>query len=187
MMVAGDEMGRTQKGNNNAYCQDNELSWVNWELDERGKTLLEFTAELSRLRREHPVLQRRRFFRGVHMWDSNFKDLAWFNPDGSELSKDDWSKPTTRALGFLLGGDAIGSPDPQGRRVVDDTFLVLMNPTPSATQFKLPAVEWGQDWERVVSTASPESHDEAKVPAGKAVSLPGRAILVMRHPSLITA
>jgi isoamylase len=184
MLVAGDEMGRTQKGNNNGYCQDNELSWVHWTPEPRGQALFDFTRTLSRLRREHPVFARRRFFRGVHMWDSNFKDLAWFRADGAELTKEDWAKEPARALGFLLGGDAIGSPDVMGRRIVDDTFLVLMNPTPQASEFRLPAVEWGQDWELVIDTAQWPLPAHARVPAGQKISLVARSMLVLRHPSM---
>ncbi|HZI05978.1 MAG TPA: glycogen debranching protein GlgX, partial [Archangium sp.] len=152
MLVAGDEMGRTQRGNNNAYCQDNALSWVDWKLSESQRKLLEFTSALSQLRREQPVLTKRKFFRGSTIWDSELKDLAWFRPDGLEMKKEDWEKPTMRSISFLLGGDAIATPDDEGNRIVGDTLLVLMNADHEPITFQLPAIEWGADWEELVDT-----------------------------------
>jgi isoamylase len=166
MLVAGDEFGRTQRGNNNAYCQDTPLSWVSWELSPRQRALLDFTIRMSRLRREQPVLHKRRFFRGSHIWDSELKDLAWFRPDGREMRKEDWEKPDVRSLGFLLGGDAIASLDAQGQRVVGDTLLVLLNAHHEPMTFALPAIEWGADWELVVDTASAEDCSHVHTPAG---------------------
>jgi glycogen operon protein len=116
MLLAGDEIGRTQRGNNNAYCQDNEISWVDWTLDERKKSLLAFTRRLIKMRREQPVLKRRRFFRGQHIWDSDLKDLAWFRPDGTEMTQEDWAHPFVRSLGYLLGGTPSPPPTPWGTR-----------------------------------------------------------------------
>ncbi|MCI0570203.1 MAG: glycogen debranching protein GlgX [Myxococcaceae bacterium] len=182
MLVAGDEMGRTQRGNNNAYCQDNDLSWVNWALDERGKALLDFAARMSGLRREQPVLQRRRFFRGSQIWDSHLKDLAWFRPDGREMTREDWAKPYVRSLGFLLGGDAIATPGEQGQRIVGDTLLALLNAHHEPILFHLPAIEWGADWEVIVDTAA--DHSTARhTPAGGRVEVMGRSLIVLRRPA----
>ncbi|MCP3064111.1 glycogen debranching protein GlgX [Myxococcus sp. K38C18041901] len=183
MLVAGDEMGRTQKGNNNAYCQDNALSWVNWELDDTQRALLDFTCRLTRLRREQPVLRKRRFFRGAHMWDSELKDLAWFRPDGKEMRKDDWEKPYVRSLAILLGGDAIAAPDDEGNRIVGDTVLVLMNAHHEPISFLLPALEWGADWEQVVDTSTAEESQHAHTQAGGKVQVAGRSLMVLRRPS----
>jgi glycogen operon protein len=190
MLVAGDEMGRTQRGNNNAYCQDSALSWVDWGLDARRRALLAFTRRLSRLRREQPVLQRRRFFRGSQIWDSHLKDLVWFRPDGREMSKEDWGKPHVRSLGLLLGGDAIATPNEQGQRVVGDTLLVLLNAHHEPIAFSLPAIEWGEDWEVVVDTAREEPAEGAEgphagpvTPAGGKVEVAGRALVVLRRPA----
>jgi isoamylase len=183
MLVAGDEMGRTQKGNNNAYCQDNPLSWVNWELSPSQRSLLEFTARMSKLRREQPVLSKRRFFRGGHIWDSELKDLAWFRPDGKEMRKEDWEKPYVRSLGFLLGGDAISSPDDEGQRIVGDTVLVLMNAHHEPISFLLPAIEWGADWERVVDTAALGEAPHTHTAAGGKVQVAGRSMVVLRRPA----
>jgi isoamylase len=183
MLVGGDEMGRTQRGNNNAYCQDNELSWVNWELNETQRALLEFTSRMAKLRREQPVLHKRRFFRGAHMWDSELKDLAWFRPDGKEMKKDDWEKPYVRSLGFLLGGDAIATPDDEGNRIVGDTLLVLMNAHHEPITFLLPAIEWGADWELVVDTAAAGESQRTHTPAGGKVQAAGRSVVVLRRPA----
>jgi glycogen operon protein len=183
MLVAGDEMGRTQRGNNNAYCQDNPLSWVNWELNASQRSLLEFTARMSKLRREQPVLSKRRFFRGGHIWDSELKDLAWFRPDGKEMRKEDWEKPYVRSLGFLLGGDAIATLDDEGQRIVGDTVLVLMNAHHEPMSFLLPAIEWGADWELVVDTAALGEAAHTHTAAGGKVQVAGRSMMVLRRPA----
>ena len=185
MLVAGDEMGRTQAGNNNAYCQDNELSWVDWKLDEGQRALLDFTTRLIRLRAEQPVLQRRTFFHGAHIWDSGLKDLAWFRPDGGEMTREDWQKPFVRSLGFLLGGDAIASPDEHGHRVVGDTLLVLMNAHHEPLPFTLPAVEWGADWELLVDTATAHDGPPPRMThAQEQLEVAGRALMVLRRPAV---
>ncbi|MBJ6760893.1 glycogen debranching protein GlgX [Myxococcaceae bacterium JPH2] len=183
MLVAGDEMGRTQHGNNNAYCQDNELAWVNWDLSDTQRQFLDFTVRMAKLRREQPVLSKRRFFRGAHIWDSELKDLAWFRPDGKEMRKDDWEKPYVRSLGFLLGGDAIATPDDEGNRIVGDTLLVLMNAHHEPITFLLPALEWGADWELVVDTAACGESQRTHTPAGGRVQVGGRSVLVLRRPA----
>jgi glycogen operon protein len=175
-------MGRTQNGNNNAYCQDNPLSWVDWNLDGRRRDLLDFTAYLSHLRQKHPVLTRRRFFRGDHIWDSQLKDLAWFRPDGEEMTKEDWVKPAVKTLGFLLGGDAIATPDERGNRVVGDTLLVLLTADPQGLTFKLPAIEWGADWELLLDTARTGSGPDTRTRAGGRVELSGRSLMILSRP-----
>jgi len=152
MLLGGDELGRTQRGNNNAYCQDNEVSWFDWELDDDRRALLEFTRRLIAIRRDHPVLRRRRFFQGVHVRGSEFKDLAWFRADGEEMTRQDWDSEG-RAVAFLLGGDAIPGVDDAGRPIEGDSLLVLLNGERAARMFRLPAVEWGATWERLLDTA----------------------------------
>ena len=135
MLVAGDELGRTQRGNNNGYCQDNEVSWVDWDLGADGADLLEYTRRLLRLRRDHPVFRRRRFFQGrpihgrrsVDASSSGLADIGWFGPDGREMTERQWAESTVRALGMFLNGDEISEPGPRGQRIVDDSFLVLLN------------------------------------------------------------
>jgi isoamylase len=183
MLLAGDEMGHTQRGNNNAYCQDNPLSWVDWNLDESRRRLLEFTIEMSQLRRTQPVLSKRKFFRGSHIWDSELKDLAWFRPDGQEMKREDWEKPYVRSIAFLLGGDAIATRDDEGQRIVGDTLLVLMNAHHEPITVQLPAIEWGADWEEVVDTGESRVSLHTHTPAGGEVRVAGRAVVVLRRPA----
>jgi glycogen operon protein len=180
MIVSGDEMGRTQKGNNNAYCQDNDLSYVDWNLDERRQKLLDFTRKLIHLRHGQPVLQRRRYFKGQHLWDSEHKDLAWFRPDGTEMKADDWQKPFVRSLAFLLGGDAIPTPDERGQRIYGDALLVLLNAHHEPVSFTLPPEVRNHGWELVLYTA-----DDGQGPEpvkADTVELVGRSLAVLRQP-----
>ncbi|HTS79049.1 MAG TPA: glycogen debranching protein GlgX [Myxococcaceae bacterium] len=183
MLLGGDEIGRTQRGNNNAYCQDNEISWYDWNLDERRKSLLAFTRRLVRMRMEQPVLRRRRFFRGEQIWDSHLKDLAWFRPDGTVMTPEDWTQPFVRSLGYLLGGDAIATTDTQGNKVTGDTLLILMNANHEPVEFVLPAIEWGRDWEILVDTADGDGRTGASTPAGGKLTLVDRSMMVLRRPA----
>jgi glycogen operon protein len=151
MLCSGDEIGRTQNGNNNAYCQDNEISWLDWDLDERRTALLEFTRLLIELRQSHPVFRRRKFFFGRPIRGSEVKDLTWFRCDGGEMTQDDWTNPITKCLGLRLAGDALTEVDAEGRRIVDETFLVLLNGHHEAMGFTLPSDSEGQ-WQAVVDT-----------------------------------
>jgi isoamylase len=182
MLVAGDEMGRTQNGNNNAYCQDNELSWVNWNLDARAKALLDFTSRLIQFRHRQPVLQRRRFFQGERIWDSRSKDLTWYRPDGSEMSPEDWQKPFVRSMAFQLGGDAIPTLDERGQRVIGDGLLVLLNAHHDAVRFTIPAAAEGRQWVLEFDTADDAKPSEPMKPG--AVELTGRSMLVLREQTL---
>jgi isoamylase len=178
MLTAGDEMGKTQGGNNNAYCQDNELSWLDWNLDDRRRALLGFTRRMIRVRLEQPVLQRRRFFSGGHLWDSSLKDLAWFRPDGSEMTEDDWNKPFAKSVAFLLGGDTITTPDDRGERIVGDTLLVLLNAHHERVEYRLPEVEWGREWEILVDTAGASDMKRDLVEARGVVPVEARSLVI---------
>ncbi len=183
MLLAGDEMGRTQCGNNNAYCQDNEISWVDWNLDERKRALLRFTQRLIALRKEEGVLRRDRWFHGEQIWDSRLKDLAWFHPDGAELPAEDWQQPFVRSLGFLLGGDSLVVPDQWGRRVVGNSLLVLLNASDQAIPFTLPRIDWGEAWETLLDTGAERDPLRVRTPAGGKVMLKPRSLAVMRRPA----
>ena len=183
MLTAGDEMGKTQQGNNNAYCQDSEISWLDWKLDPSRASLLEFTRRLVQLRQTEPVLQRRKFFRGKKLWDSDLKDLAWFGPDGKEMSQADWQLPTLRSLGYLMGGDAIATVDSKGGRVVGSTLLVLMNAAPEPVPFTLPDAQWGRAWEIVIDTAQLDNALRGDTPAASALTVTGRSLVVLRRPA----
>jgi glycogen operon protein len=154
MLQGGDEIGRTQLGNNNAYCQDNEISWLNWDLDEPREQLLEFTRLMTRLFHEHPVLRRRKFFQGRRIRGSQISDLAWFHADGAEMSDDDWNNPRTRSIALRLAGDAIEEVDQYGNRITDDTLLIMMSAESKPLPFILPAHRSGVEWELLLDTRS---------------------------------
>lgn len=179
MLVAGDESGRTQRGNNNAYCQDNELSWVDWQLDERRRALLEFTRACIALRRNEAVLQRRNFFLGATLEDSRFRDLVWFHPGGRELTHDDWADGELRTLGLFLGGDAIGARRPEGQRITGHTLLVYLNAQATPVDVTLPHPDWGRAWESVLETAQLPAR-RFVTDAGQPLAVPERSLLVLR-------
>ena len=182
MLMAGDEMGRTQRGNNNAYCQDNEISWVNWNLDPAQRALLDFTCRLVRLRKKEGVLREDYFFRGDRISDSRVKDLAFFRPDGTEMPPEDWQAPFVRSLAYLLGGDTLVVPDKAGRRPMGNTLIILLNAHHEDVRFTLPHVDWGEQWELVVDTSVPGAPSATKFANGASLQLPARSMMVLRRP-----
>ena len=152
MICAGDEWARTQNGNNNAYCQDNEVSWLRWELDDEQNQQLNFTKKLIQLRREHPVFRRPKFFQGRRIRGSEIKDVMWFNSGGNEMSEDDWSGPYMRAMAMLLSGDTIDVLTFEGEPIRDKTFLLLINAHYEPIPFVLPGQEH-LEWRLVLDTA----------------------------------
>ena len=191
MLSHGDEVGRTQGGNNNAYCQDNEITWIDWEgvdLDgEEPDDLLGYVRFLARLRREHPVFRRRRFFRGSPVEGSStaedgLPDIAWLRPDGKHMSGGDWGH-AGQALGVFLNGDAITEPDPRGRRIRDNSFLMLFNGGASAVDFTLPDDDYGKAWETVLDTAETNIRSRPPVSPSEPVRVIDRALVVLRRTS----
>ncbi len=152
MLVAGDEMGRTQRGNNNAWCQDNEVSWLDWNLDDGRRELLDFTRFLIQLFHRHPVLRRRKFFQGRPVIGSEVEDLTWFRPDGAEMTEVDWRNASQRGICVRLAGDAIDEVDERGRRVTGDTLLLAINSHHSQVSFVLPAHRREVRWELLLDT-----------------------------------
>ena len=152
MLLAGDEMGRTQRGNNNAYCQDNTISWVNWNLTDADHALFDFVARLIRLRRAHPVFRRRNFFQGRPIRGSGIKDIHWFKPDGSEMSDEEWAHDFARSLGVYLSGEALGEVDQRGRPIHDDNFILLFNAHHERIDFHLPILCEGCVWQAELDT-----------------------------------
>jgi isoamylase len=176
MLLGGDECGRTQRGNNNAYCQDNEISWYDW--DHVDDDLLDFTRRLITLRREHPVLRRRRWFQGRSIRGS--VDLGWCKPDGTEMSDDDWDDAASApAVGIFLNGDAITDRDRRGQRVTDDSFLLLFNGHADAIDWTLPK-QWGQWWELVTDTGDPGREVEA-LESSETLQVAGRSVVVLQR------
>jgi len=176
MLLGGDEIGRTQRGNNNAYCQDNEVSWFDWE--GRDDALLVFTCKLLELRRDHPVFRRRRFFAGREIHGSGLNDIAWFQPSGEPMSESDWQAGFAKSLAVFLNGDEIPDPGPRGQPVRDDSFLILFNAHSEPIEFQVPDLSWGRRWLRVLDTAEPLPRFYR---AGARAPVAGRSLAVLRR------
>src|SRR6478609_5553029 len=183
MIAHGDEIGRTQQGNNNVYCQDNELAWVDWDLDDDEKSLYAFTAAVSTLRRDHAVFRRRRFFAGSadHGGQSELGDIAWFQPSGEPMGESAWSDGEARTVMVFLNGQAIPTPDLRGRRVLDDDFLVIFNADHQEDAFVLPEKEWGEHWVAEIDTGA-DVVDTEWHEAGSKLSVQPRSLIVLRSP-----
>ncbi len=183
MVLHGDEFGRTQRGNNNGYCQDNEISWVDWTLRTEHEVQLNFTRTLSAMRRDHPVFRRRRFFDGhpVRAAGEDLRDIAWFAPGGTEMSEADWATGYAKSVGVFLNGDAIGYPDQRGQPVVDDSFLLLFNAADTGIDFILPGPDYGERWERLIDTTKPLDVEQPSIKADSPAHVEGRAVLVLRR------
>ena len=188
MMMAGDEINRTQGGNNNAYCQDNEISWVDWSSAAGERDLLIFTQKLARLRRRHPVFRRRRFFKGAFSGSGTSDlgaDISWLTPAGDEMTEDDWQASYAKSVAVFLNGAAISEPGPRGDPVTDDRFLLLFNAGPEPITFTLPESKLSGDWEVVIDTISPRGDPVDTIgflPRTK-VDVAGRAVVVLRSRS----
>jgi isoamylase len=188
MLLAGDELGRTQQGNNNAYCQDNEVSWVDWEGISKHSDLLEFTCGLADLRRAHPVFRRRRFFSGepARGDTGGLRDIIWLAPSGRQMAEGDWRDGASMSVGVFLNGDAISEPGPRGDRVRDRSFLLLFNARGEPVTFRLPGADYAAGWLTEVDTsaspglAGPEHADQQPLPAATELAVPARTIIVLR-------
>jgi glycogen operon protein len=184
MLAHGDEIGRTQGGNNNVYAQDNETSWVDWNLDKRKRALLEFTRGLIAVREAHPSLGRPRFFQGRKIRGSGVEDLAWFRPDGEPMTDEEWNTGWARAIAMRLGGKALTEVDREGNRLVDDDLFLLLNGHHEPVAFCLPPERKNNDWTVVVDTATGEIHDDGNgrvIVAGTNFELPARSLLLLRR------
>jgi glycogen operon protein len=187
MLLHGDEIGRTQQGNNNAYCQDNETAWVDWSQRPAHADLLAFTQRMTTLRRDHPVFRRRRFFYGhpVRGTGDSLSDIAWFTPAGSQMSDEDWSAGFAKSLAVFLNGEAIDEPDAHGGPVRDDSFLLLFNAHYEPIDFTVPDGEHGHRWEYVVDTAlatgDPGGEPGREAGSGEIVPVAGRSLVLLRR------
>jgi len=177
MLLGGDELGRTQQGNNNAWCQDSEISWFDWE--HADGDLLEFTRRLIRLRRDHPVLRRETFLTGTETRGSGLPDVWWFRPDGRRMTMRDWQRQPGRTLGVFLNGDEIASRTAQGEEIVDDSFLILVNAHEEPVAFTLPTRRFGARWELVLATG--QGAPEGFVAARAQVTVQDRSLTVLRR------
>ncbi|MBE9030111.1 glycogen debranching protein GlgX [filamentous cyanobacterium LEGE 11480] len=155
MLLSGDEMGKTQNGNNNAYCQDTELSWVDWNLPEENEVLLDFTRQLIDFRRKHPIFRRRKWFQGRAIHGSEVHDIAWFNIDGTEMNEEQWQEGAIKSIAIFLNGEEIATPNDRGERLIDDSFLMLFNAHAEPLEFSLPADMQTWEWRTIIDTTKP--------------------------------
>jgi glycogen operon protein len=183
MMSHGDELGRTQQGNNNAYCQDNDISWVHWVLDEDDQQLLTFSQSVVKLRRDHPVFRRRRFFAGSadHGGESELGDIVWFMPHGEHMDDEAWSNGLAKSLMVFLNGSAIPEPDRYGHQILDDSFLVMFNAHYEPITFTIPEEEYGSLWIPEINTAKLEVNEAPLEPEWQ-IQVEPRSIVVLRCP-----
>jgi isoamylase len=181
MICGGDEWGRTQNGNNNSYCQDNEISWFTWELDEKQNQFFEFTRRLIQLRKEHPVFRRPKFLKGRPVPGSEIRDVMWFNSGGNQMTQEEWTSPFLRCLGMLLSGDATDVLNSEGESVRDDTFLLLINAHYEPIPFVLPGQEH-LEWELILDTSHPDAFltERKKFASGDDVELGGGACCLLQ-------
>jgi glycogen operon protein len=179
MLLAGDEVGHTQEGNNNSYCQDSPLSWINWEVSEEQRELHTFVRRLIRLHRENPVFRRRDFFQGRPIHGLEVKDIYWLTPGGREMEDADWNAGHARCLGMGLMGDQIDETDDHGRRIIGDSFLILFNADHQAVPFRVGGRARGHTWELLIDTSSPEIKSR-RLECLDEYLLQGRALAVLR-------
>jgi glycogen operon protein len=182
MLLHGDELGRTQHGNNNVYAQDSAIAWIDWERAKEFEVLTDFVASLTKLRREHPVFRRRRFFRGLPVKGSPLEDIGWYTPAGEEMSDDDWETGFARSVAVFLNGEAIREPDARGEPVTDDQFWLILNGHHEAMDFVLPDVGAGERWEIEIDTSAPllDEAEQRSVKTAEAFAVEARSVMLLR-------
>ncbi len=179
MLLAGDEMGRSQRGNNNPYCQDNEVSWVNWDLQDHA--LLEFSQQLIHFRLQHPIFRRRKWFQGRAIHGSEVRDIVWFNPDGGEMTDKQWNDGLAKAIAIFLNGEEIPTPGSRGERIVDDNFFIVFNAHYEAIEFTLPKMLQQWEWVTLVDTTKPQFVEQGyRYKKGQPLIVSRRASLVLQ-------
>ena len=180
MISHGDEIGRSQRGNNNVYCQDSDISWMDWSLCQKNADLLEFTRRVTKLRRDHPVFRRRRFFEGKPIrTGEQVRDIAWLTPSGKEMKQEDWDSGF-KCVAVFLNGEAIPTRNTRGERVIDDSFLLCFNANDKPQDFVTPKGDYAKEWTATLDTADATGSTELVVTAGKKISLQARSLLVLR-------
>ncbi|MGH2693538.1 MAG: glycogen debranching enzyme, partial [Actinomycetota bacterium] len=180
MVLGGDEIGRSQGGNNNAYCQDNQISWFDWSLRDENLALLGFARELMEFRRAHPVFHRRRWFMGRALRGTDASDIEWFDPSGEEMTEEQWDDGFAKSLAVFLNGEGITSRGPRGERITDDSFMLLFNAHDEPIAFTVPTGAWGEAWNVMIDTNEPLLEEGARThKAGEQVSVEGRSVVVL--------
>jgi glycogen operon protein len=181
MIAHGDEIGRTQHGNNNVYCQDSELSWIDWSFVDKNSDLLAFARKATTLRKNHPVFRRRRFFEGEPIRSGDeVHDIAWLTPSGLEMTHEDWGRGFDKCVAVFLNGDAISAPDARGERVVDDSFLLCFNAHHDDMEFVAPHGDYAQQWTAVLDSSDSAGDADLVVAADEKILLPARSVLFLR-------
>jgi glycogen operon protein len=184
MVLAGDELGRTQNGNNNAYCQDNETSWVSWDLDDEQQRFFDFVAHMIDFRRRHAVFSRRRFLRANAINGEGLKEIVWLTPEGTEMTETEWNMHFARCLGVYLAGAAIERSDKHGRPVTDNNFLLLFNAHHEEIPFVLPQFLSDKSWWTVLDTSAEATpFEQRRHEAGALYPLQGRSLALLRETS----
>ncbi len=181
MILHGDEMGRTQQGNNNVYAQDNELAWVDWERAAEFESLTDFVGTLTALRHAHPVLRRRRHFRGRGLNDEGLSDIGWFTPSGDWMTPEDWDTAHVKSVSVFLNGEAIHEPDDRGEPVVDDSFFVLFNGHYESLEFTLPDIGAGESWTVEFDTSQEPGEEPVSVETAEAFTVEARSVMLLRR------
>jgi isoamylase len=181
MLLGGDEIGRTQGGNNNAYCQDNEISWFDWTQVDQG--LLAFTRRLIHLQAEHPVFRRRGWFKGRPVRGAGISDIAWFRPDGEEMSDQDWQEGYAKSFAVFLNGDALRELDEDGRPITDDSFLLLFNAHHEPLTFTMPPKSFGETWQVAIDSGAGLDAPARTMKSGEAIEVDGRTSIVASRGS----
>ena len=183
MLVAGDEAGRTQHGNNNAYCQDHEISWFNWE--KMDKDLLDFSQKLIYFRKAHPTFRRRRWFKGLPIKGIGLEDITWFLPEGLEMPDENWNHDFAKSLAVFLNGKGIHALGPKGEQVLDDNFYVIFNAYHEHLKYKLPEAKYGTKWIKVLDTHDGFIDDHSRSKSygpGDTIVVQGRSVVLLKHP-----
>ncbi|MEN0053948.1 MAG: glycogen debranching protein GlgX [Mucilaginibacter sp.] len=180
MMIAGDEMSRTQQGNNNSYCQDNEISWINWEtLD---KDLHDFTRKLIKLRKDHAAFSRKNWFKGEAVKGNGIADIAWFLPNGSEMTDDNWSHDFAKSVAVFLNGLGLHSVNAEGNKIVDDSFYIIFNAHDQPLDYKLPKSQYAQDWDLLIDTCKNQAEEViGQYKAEDTIQVSGRSVVLLQH------
>ncbi|HZP22155.1 MAG TPA: hypothetical protein VFB04_01835, partial [Terriglobales bacterium] len=180
MLCGGDEICRTQHGNNNAYCQDNEISWYNWELDDRGRKLLEFTRKVIEFRRTHPNLRRSKFFQDRAVYHPSSKDIAWYRSDGQEMTPEQWNTGWMRSLAMMLNGKTLGEAGEMGEPIQDDSFLIMLNSHGDCVTYTLPQSPLNRGWKLIMNTNDLENPFEERLLDGS-LDVAGRSVVLLRE------
>jgi isoamylase len=178
MIVAGDEISRTQQGNNNAYCQDNEISWLNWKAAD--KDMLEFTKKLIQFRKDHPIFRRRRWFQGQPVTGRGLEDIAWFLPEGTEMTDENWNHDFAKSLAVFLNGKGLHSVGPKGERIMDDDFYMIFNAFHETIEYKLPPAKYSKKWLKIMDTSRVD-FEQTTHKAEDVLCVEGRSVVLLKH------